>query len=78
MIVSVILMTVTDIGADLISVYVFDAGMFGIGLASSLSYLAAFLVELGFFLKKDGLFRFRSKRSAGEPPWRSYGTAAPC
>lgn len=32
--------------------------MFGIGLASALSYLASFCVGLGFFLKKDCLFRF--------------------
>ena len=56
---SVAAMTATDIAADLISVYVFHAGMFGIGLASSLSYLAAVLVGIGFFLKKDCPFRFR-------------------
>lgn len=58
---SVTVMTVTDTVADLLSVYVFHAGMFGIGLASSLSFLAAVLVGAGFFLKKDCLFRFRWK-----------------
>ena len=58
---SVAAMTVTDIAADLLSVFVFHAGMFGIGLASSLSYLAAVLAGIGFFLKKDCPFRFRWK-----------------
>lgn len=59
MLISVVVMTVTDVVFDLISVFVFRAGMFGIGLASSLSYLASFLVCVGFFLKKDCLFRLR-------------------
>ena len=59
LLISVIAMTVTDVVFDLLSVFVFHGGMFGIGLASGMSYLAAFAVGLGYFLKKDGLFRFR-------------------
>ena len=33
--------------------------MFGIGLASALSYAASFAVGLGYFLKRDCFFRFR-------------------
>lgn len=55
---SVLVMTVTDIVFDLISLYVFHAGMFGIGIASGLSCLASLLVSGGFFLKKDCPFRF--------------------
>lgn len=58
---SVIAMTATDVAFDLLSVFVLHGGMFGIGLASALSYLAAFLVCLGWFLKKDCLFHFRRK-----------------
>lgn len=60
LLISVVAMTVTDVAFDLLSVFVFHGGMFGIGLASGLSYLAAFAVCLGFFLKKDCLFRFRT------------------
>lgn len=59
LLVSVAAMTAVDIAANLVSVYCFHAGMFGIGLASSLSYLAAFLVGLVFFLQKSCPFRFR-------------------
>ena len=54
---SVLVMTLTDIVFDLLNQYVFHSGMFGIGLASGLSYLAALLVCIGFFLKKDCPFR---------------------
>ena len=63
---SVAAMTVTDIAADLLSVFVFHAGMFGIGLASSLSYYAAVLVGIGFFLKRECPFRFRRKGLRGQ------------
>ncbi len=38
----------------------FHAGMFGIGIASGLSYLAALCVCAGFFLKESCPFRFSS------------------
>lgn len=59
LLISVIAMTVTDVVFDLLGVFVFHSGMFGIGLASGMSYLAAFAVGLGYFLKKNCLFRFR-------------------
>lgn len=55
---SVLVMTVTDIVFDLMSLYIFHAGMFGIGISSGLSCLASLLVSGGFFLKKDCPFRF--------------------
>ena len=55
---SVICMTVSDIILDILSVTVFHAGIAGIGVASGLSYLAAFLPVSGFFLKKDRIFCF--------------------
>ena len=58
LIVSVLTMTVADVGFDLLNVLVFDGGMFGIGLASSLSYYAALLVAMGYFLSKKCAFRF--------------------
>lgn len=57
-VISVIIMTIADIVLDLISVYVFHAGMFGIGLASGLSYLASILVGFTYFRKKDCPFKF--------------------
>ena len=59
----VIAMTVSDVVLDLVSVYVFHSGMFGIGFASGVSYLTATVVALlasvrGYFLQKDCPFRF--------------------
>ena len=43
---------------DFLSVFVFNGGMFGIGLASALSHLAALLAGCWYFMRKDSLFRF--------------------
>ena len=45
MVISTLAMTVSDIILDLLSVFVFHGGLFGIGLASGLSYLVAFILE---------------------------------
>ena len=58
---SVVATAVTDVVLDVLSITVFHAGLFGIGLASSLSYLAAFLTGIAFFLKKGHPFRFKLK-----------------
>ena len=54
-------MTVTDIALDLLNVLVFHGGMFGMGLASALSYYAAIIVGAFYFLSKKSVFRFRKK-----------------
>ena len=53
-----IVMAVVDISGDLLNVTVFKGGLFGMGLASTLSHYAALLVLLTHFLKKSDLFRF--------------------
>ena len=62
LVVAVIAMIVCDVALDFLNVLVFHGGMFGMGLASSLSYYAAFLIGIGYFLRKDCLFRFRPKK----------------
>ena len=54
-------MTVSDIVFDLLSVFVFRAGMFGIGIGSGMSYLVSLAVCSVYFLKKDRFFRFSLK-----------------
>ena len=56
---AVIAMTVSDIIFDFLSVFVFRGGTFGMGLASTLSYYVAFAIGIGYFFKKDCMFRFR-------------------
>ena len=58
LIVAVLTMTVTDIALDLLNGLVFHWGMFGMGLASSLSYYAAIAVVGTYFLSKRCVFRF--------------------
>ncbi len=61
LIVAVLGMTVADVGLDLVNVLVFHGGMFGMGLASSLSYYVAMLIGSWYFLSKKCVFRFSLK-----------------
>ena len=45
-------MTVTDVALDILNVTVFHGGMFGMGLASSLSYYVAVIIGLFYFLSR--------------------------
>ena len=58
LIAGVLCMTVADIALDLLSVKVFNGGMFGMGLASSLSYYVVMIVVGFYFLSKRCVFRF--------------------
>lgn len=58
---AVLLMIISDIIFDILNVFVFHGGMFGMGLASSLSYYVAFIVGIFYFISKDCLFRFKLK-----------------
>lgn len=65
-----IVMTVVDCIGDLLAATVFHAGMFGIGIASSLSYYCAFIILILHFLRKKGILRpgfkhIEFNRSAG-------------
>ena len=61
LIVAVLSMTVADVGFDLLNVLVFHGGMFGMGLASSLSYYVAMAIAMGYFLSKKCVFTFSLK-----------------
>ena len=52
------LMAITDVIGDLLNVYVFHGGVYGMALASSASHIIAFIIILTHFTKKSGLFRF--------------------
>ncbi len=52
-------MSALDIVFDLINIFILKGGLFGMALASSLSYWFAALVMGSSFLKKEGLVRFR-------------------
>ena len=61
LIVAVLGMTVADVALDLLNVLVFHGGMFGMGLASSLSYYVAMIVAAFYFFSKRCAFRFSPK-----------------
>ena len=58
LIVAVLTMAVLDVGLDLLNALVFHGGMFGMGLASSLSYYGAVAVTLLYFLSRRCAYRF--------------------
>ncbi|MCR5296103.1 MAG: ATP-binding protein [Clostridiales bacterium] len=61
LIAAVLTMTVADVGLDLLNVLVFNGGMFGMGLASALSYYAAMAVAAIYLVSKRSVFRFSRK-----------------
>ncbi len=58
---AVVLMTLSDVAFDLLNVFVFHGGTFGMGLASSLSYYIALAVALPYFFSKKCMFRLKLK-----------------
>ena len=58
LVVAVLMMTVTDVAFDLLSVFVFKGGMFDMGLASSLSYYMAVIIAGSYFLSHKCVFKF--------------------
>ena len=62
LIAAVLSMTVADVALDLLNVFVFKGGMFGMGLASSLSYYIAVFIAGWYFLSKKCVFRFSFSR----------------
>ena len=62
LIAAVLTMAVLDIGMDLLNALVFHGGMYGMGLASSLSYYGAVAVTGFYFLSRRCAFRFSFRR----------------
>ncbi len=58
LIAAVLGMTVADVALDLLNVLVFHGGMFGMGLASAISYYVALLVGGSYFAAPKSAFRF--------------------
>ena len=66
LIVAVLTMTIVDIALDLLNVLVFHGGMFGMGLASSISYYAALLIGCFYFLSKKCAYHFSLSLVSGK------------
>ena len=59
LIIAVLGMTVTDVAFDLLNIFVFHGGMFGMGLASALSYYVAMIIGATYFLSGKCVFSLR-------------------
>ena len=61
LVIAILGMTVADIVFDFANAKLglFGGGIFGMGLASSLSYVVAFIVALFYFVRKDSAFTFK-------------------
>jgi hypothetical protein len=70
-------MGVSDIAIDLLNVLVFHGGMWGIGMATTISYTLGLLVLLTYLFSKDRFFRFRYKDMALVNVQRMLGMGLP-
>lgn len=73
--VSVLIMTIVNIVGDILDVKVFNGGMFGMALATSISYFAAVIFCLLHFFRKKSCIKldFKSVRAKDLGPIISYG-----
>lgn len=58
---SIFVLTVVDIIGDLLNVTVFDGGMFGMGISTSISYYASALILLLAFFRKESILKIKFK-----------------
>ena len=54
--ISSVILCIVNVAGDLISIYVFHAGIFGIALATSIAYYVQLFVLLTHFFRKKGVF----------------------
>ena len=74
---SAVVLCVIDIIGDLLNVFVFKGGTFGMGLASTISYYAQGLVLLTHFFKKNSYFTLRPRRFMFKTVLEIFSTGAP-
>lgn len=72
-----VVMGVTDVVIDLLNVKVFHGGMWGIGMATTISYFLGMLVLLTYFLRKYRLFHLQPKDIRGSNPRLIFRTGFP-
>ena len=77
LIAAVLGMTFADIALDLLNALVFHWGLFGMGLASALSYYVAMAIGIGYFLSKKSAFKFSFKNVKGYKIAELFKSALP-
>ncbi len=66
---SMISVTITDIVGDILAVFVFHSGIYGVGVASAVSYYVGTSILLSHFILKKGSLRLRFNHL----PWKMTG-----
>ncbi len=61
LVLSVSIMTVADIILDIVNVFIFKGGIFGMGMASAISYYAAIILAVIYFFSKKCIYKFRPR-----------------
>ena len=77
LIAAVLVMTVTDVALDLLNVLVLHGGMFGMGLASAMSYYAAMIVGGIYLFSSRSVFRFSLRNVKSRMITRLFGSGIP-
>ena len=72
-----VVMAVSDIIIDILNVKVFHGGMWGIGMATTISYFLGMMVLLTYFLRKYRLFHLRPQDIAGSRPGQIFRMGLP-
>lgn len=72
-----VVMAVSDIIIDILNVKVFHGGMWGIGMATTISYFLGMMVLLTYFFKKYRLFHLRPRDIAGSRPGQVFRMGLP-
>ena len=72
-----VVMAVSDIIIDILNVKVFHGGMWGIGMATTISYFLGMMVLLTYFLRKSRLFHLRPQDIAGSRPGQIFRMGLP-
>lgn len=75
--VSIVVMSVANIILDLMMVMVFDAGMYGMALATTISYVLAVLTSCTHFLKKTSTLGLAKPIKGGKEMMSMVTTGAP-
>ena len=72
-----VVMAVSDIIIDILNVKVFHGGMWGIGMATTISYFLGMMVLLTYFLRKSRLFHLRPQDIVGSRPGQIFRMGLP-
>lgn len=75
--ISAIVLCVIDIVGDLLNVFVFECGTFGMGMATTISYYAQALVLVSHFFRKNAYFHLHLKRPSLKTTLEIFSTGAP-